>query len=175
MTEEQDKTTEAAESAEDTQAAETTAAEEAATDESTPQQDAQGEEASQTATATAKGEDAADQEAADAEQAADGDEVQVQEAKLPDVEGMPAAPTGGQIDILLDTTMPIEVRLGEVDLEVRELLRLSSGSIITLEKLAGEPLDLYLKGIRFATGQLVVAGDNLGVRIIEILSPGKKD
>ena len=46
---------------------------------------------------------------------------------------------------------------------------------MTVNKLVGEPLDLYLKGIRFATGQLVVAGDMLGVRIIDILPRRKAD
>ena len=103
------------------------------------------------------------------------DQNEVQQAKLPDVET--PAPTGqsGQIDILLDTTMPVEVRLGEVSMPVRDLLQLSPGSVITLDKMVGEPLDLYLKGVKFATGQLVVAGDALGVRITAILPRRKSD
>jgi flagellar motor switch protein FliN/FliY len=114
-------------------------------------------------------------EAADAPQGEADDVTEVAEAELP--QGVRPGPDvrGGQVDILLETTMPVEIRLGEVDLEVRDLLKVGPGSIVTVEKYVGEPLDLYLKGIRFATGQLVVANDMLGVRIIEILPRRKSD
>jgi flagellar motor switch protein FliN/FliY len=104
-----------------------------------------------------------------------GPQTEVAEAEMP--QGVKPGPDvrGGQVDILLDTTMPVEIRLGDVDLEVRDLLKIGPGSIVTVDKYVGEPLDLYLKGIRFATGQLVVAGDTLGVRIIEILPRRKSD
>lgn len=117
----------------------------------------------------------ADTQADTATAVADEDETEVQAVDLPDANETAVPATGGQIDILLDTTMPIEIRLGDVELEVRELLKLAPGSIITLEKRVGEPLDLYIKGIKFATGELVVAGDQLGVRIQEILTPNKKE
>ena len=103
------------------------------------------------------------------------DQNEVQQAKLPDVETSAPTSQSGQIDVLLDTTMPVEVRLGEVSMPVRDLLQLSPGSVITLDKMVGEPLDLYLKGVKFATGQLVVAGDALGVRITAILPRRKSD
>lgn len=121
--------------------------------------DAPAEEQAATATATEDPQD---------------DGTEVQSAELPPAAEGLAKAAGGQIDILLDTTMPIEVRLGEVQLEVRDLLKLTPGTVVALDKMAGEPLDLYLKGIRFAAGQLVVAGDQLGVRITEILPAGKQ-
>ena len=102
-------------------------------------------------------------------------QTEVKQAKLPDVQEPNPIAHDGQIDVLLDTTMPVEVRLGEVAMEVRDLIKLSPGSIITLDKMVGEPLDLYLKGVRFATGQLVVAGDALGVRLTQILPRRKTD
>jgi len=99
--------------------------------------------------------------------------VEVQEADLPEAApGPPAAAGGGQIDILLDTTLPVEVRLGQIETPARELLQLGPGSVLKLDKQVGEPVDLFLRGIRFATAQLVVVGDRLGVRIKEVLSPG---
>ena len=100
--------------------------------------------------------------------------VETQEAQLPEGKPGSAAP-GEQIDILLGTTMAVEVRLGDVDMEVRDLLQVGPGAIIALEKKIGEPLDLYLKGVRFATGQLVVSDDTLGVRITRILPRRKTD
>lgn len=110
-----------------------------------------------------------DTEASEAPEAPAEEAVGVSEVELPNVAEAPDPTGGGQIDILLDTSMPIEIRLGDVELEVRELLQLGPGSIVTLAKQAGEPLDLYLKGHRFATGQLVLVGESLGVRITEIL------
>lgn len=102
-------------------------------------------------------------------------QAEVYEAELPEAIETVAKARGGQIDVLLDTTMPVEVSLGSVELEVRELLQISPGSIITLDKQAGEPLDLYLKGVRFATAELVLADEKLGVRIREILPRRKSD
>ncbi|NBB95037.1 MAG: hypothetical protein GVY16_04780 [Planctomycetes bacterium] len=132
----------------------------------------QGEEAPE-AHAGAEAAEAAD--APDGNAATTDNATEVAEADLPHGVRPGADVRGGQVDILLDTTMPVEIRLGEVDLEVRDLLKVGPGSIVTVEKFVGEPLDLYLKGIRFATGQLVVANDMLGVRIIEILPRRKSD
>lgn len=69
--------------------------------------------------------------------------------------------------------MPVLAQLGQVEIAVRDLLQMGPGSVIQLDKKAGEPVDLYLRGVQFATGTLVVVGDQLGVRIKEILSaPG---
>jgi flagellar motor switch protein FliN len=111
------------------------------------------------------------EEAPQPDQASD-DSVDVQEAKLPEVAGGAAGEGTGQIDILLETLMPVQVQLAQTDLRVQELLQLSVGSVLKLDKRAGEPVDLFLRGVRFATGQLVVIEDRLGVRINKIMSPG---
>lgn len=110
-----------------------------------------------------------------AEQADAGQEpaVEVHEAQLPEAADTGARTGGGQIDILLDTSVPVLAQLGQVEIAVRDLLQMGPGSVIELDKKAGEPVDLFLRGVQFATGTLVVVGDQLGVRIKEILSgPG---
>jgi flagellar motor switch protein FliN/FliY len=97
--------------------------------------------------------------------------VDVQEAELPEVADTGARGPGGQVDILLDTTVPVSACLGQAEIEVRRLLNLGKGSVVTLDTPVGEPVDLYLRGIKFASGQLVVVGDRLGVRIQEIIPP----
>ena len=77
----------------------------------------------------------------------------------------------GQMDLLLDVTIKIQACLGEVETQIRQLLQLNTGSVITLDRQVGEPVDLYLRGTRFATGHLVVVGERLGVRIKEIVTP----
>lgn len=99
------------------------------------------------------------------------DTVDVQEAQIPEAADLPIGESSRSIDVLLDTEMPITVRLGKATLRVSELLQLSPGSVLKLEKNVGEPLDVYLQGNHFATGQLVVVGDQLGIRVKEILAP----
>ena len=110
------------------------------------------------------------QEAQQTDQASDL--VEVQEAQLPEVVDQGIADGSGQIDILLETLMPVQVQLAQTDLRVRELLQLSAGSVLKLDKRVGEPVDVFLRGVRFATGQLVVIEDRMGVRLNKILSPG---
>ncbi len=115
-------------------------------------------------------------ESADQAEAVDQAEgVEVNEAALPEVDGSDAKVGRGQIDILLDTPVPVEVRLGEAELPVGELLKLGEGAVVKLDKRVGEPVDLYIRGVKFATGQLVVVGEQLGVRIREILSASVPD
>jgi len=99
--------------------------------------------------------------------------TQVQEADLLEVEEARQGPGGGQIDILLDSPMSVSVCLGNARPAVRELLEMGPGSVLRLDRQVGEPIDLYLRGIRFATGHLVVVDDHLGVRINEILATGQ--
>lgn len=114
-------------------------------------------------------------EAPEAPEAAEAAEPgpQVQEADLPEVEDARQAPGGGQIDILLDSPMSVTVCLGQARPAVRDLLEMGPGSVLKLDRQVGEPIDLFLRGVRFATGHLVVVDDHLGVRIKEILATGQ--
>jgi len=111
------------------------------------------------------------QEAQAEQPAAQDGSVDVHEAELPEAQSDASAGAGtGQIDILLDSTMPIDVCLGRAEMTVGQLLQLGPGSVIKLDKLAGEPVELLLRNVQFATGTLVVVGDQLGVKIKEIVS-----
>jgi flagellar motor switch protein FliN/FliY len=104
------------------------------------------------------------------DQTKEGSEVEVSEAELSEATDSGDTSGGGQIDILLDTTVAVTAQLGEAQLEVRDLLQLGPGSVVQLSKKAGEPVDLHLRNVKFATGSLVVVGDQLGVRIKEIIA-----
>ena len=95
--------------------------------------------------------------------------VAVQEPVLSELSATATA-DGGPIDILLETAMPVSVRVGEIDVPVKQLLQWTPGTVISLNKTLGEPVDLYLRGVRFATGTLVVVNNQVGVRIKEILN-----
>ena len=90
-------------------------------------------------------------------------------------EEMQAAATteGGDnrnLDLILDVPLSVTVELGRVRMPVRELLALTSGSVIELAKLAGEPLDVLINGKPVARGEAVMVNENFGVRLTEIVS-----
>jgi flagellar motor switch protein FliN len=74
------------------------------------------------------------------------------------------------INMLLDLSLPVSVELGRTNMLVQEILRLGRGSVIQLERLAGEPIDIYVGNRRFAEGEVVVLGEQFGVRITRIIS-----
>lgn len=103
----------------------------------------------------------------------EGQATAVSETELPESPAVIVPGPGGQIEILLDALMSLSVTLGDAELPVRDLLALGPGSVLKLDRRKGEPVDIYLRGVKFATGYLVVVGEQLGVRIKEILSPAK--
>ena len=76
------------------------------------------------------------------------------------------------IDLLLDIPLEISVQLGRTKLPISELMSLSPGSVIDLDKLSGEPLDILLNNKLVARGEAVLVNDRYGVRIVEIISAG---
>ena len=82
-----------------------------------------------------------------------------------------AAVASGEVPLamLMDLTLPVSIELGRTSMTVQEILRLGRGSVIQLERLAGEPIDIYVGDRRFAEGEVVVLGEQFGVRIIRIV------
>lgn len=78
----------------------------------------------------------------------------------------------GSIDILLDVDIAVTVAIGQTEIPVRKLLQLRPGSVLKLDKSIDEPVDLFLKDTRFATGDIVVVDDQFAVRIKQILGLG---
>ena len=78
------------------------------------------------------------------------------------------------MEVLLDVPLEISVELGRVKMMVREVLDLGTGSIIEVDKAAGEPVDVMVNGRLVAKGEVVVIEDNFGVRITEILNPAER-
>ena len=80
-----------------------------------------------------------------------------------------AAPADLPLTSLYDLALPISIELGRTSMTVQEVLQLGRGSVIELDRLAGEPVDIYVGDRRFAEGEVVVLGENFGVRITRIL------
>lgn len=76
----------------------------------------------------------------------------------------------------IDLIMPVKltVELGRTRMTIKELLRLTQGSVVALEGLAGEPLDILINGYLIAQGEVVVVADKYGVRITDIITPSER-
>jgi flagellar motor switch protein FliN len=83
--------------------------------------------------------------------------------------GLPARPGGNAMDMLHGVEMDVTVELGRARMTVRELLSLTTGSAIELDRIAGSPADVLVNGRLIARGEVVVIDENFGVRITEIL------
>ncbi|PMP64359.1 MAG: flagellar motor switch protein FliN [Caldimicrobium thiodismutans] len=78
--------------------------------------------------------------------------------------------THPELDFILDIPLEISVEIGRTKMLIKDLLKLNQGSVIELEKFAGEPVEIYVNGKLMARGEVVVVNDRFGVRITEIIS-----
>jgi len=105
-------------------------------------------------------------------QAAAEEAVTVQRAQFGDLGGNGYDEESSRnVDMLLDVDLEVTVELDRKIVTVGELLKLGKGSIVELEKSAGEPLDIFVNGRKFAEGEVVVIDDKFGIRITQLLSP----
>jgi flagellar motor switch protein FliN/FliY len=82
----------------------------------------------------------------------------------------PTAPTGQEnLDLLLEISMPITVTIGKARIPLKKLLQLGPGAVLSLDKSIGQPVELYVQDIPFATADVVVVNDSFAVRIRELL------
>lgn len=104
--------------------------------------------------------------------AAGGDMAPAQFDEIPSSGGtIPAEGTAG-LSLLYDLPLPVSVELGRTRLPVQEILSLGRGSVVQLDRLAGEPVDLFVGDRKFAQGEVVVLGEQFGIRITRILAGG---
>jgi flagellar motor switch protein FliN len=85
----------------------------------------------------------------------------------------------GQIDndkmkVLENIEVNMSIEVGRTDISIRDLLRLSEGSVVELDRLAGEPLDILVNGTMIAKGEVVMVGERFGIRFSEIVDPEKR-
>lgn len=73
---------------------------------------------------------------------------------------------------VMELEVPVSIELGRTRMAVEEVLSLGRGSIVQLDRLVGQPVEVYVSDKPFATGEVVVMGEKFGVRIIRILEPG---
>ena len=83
---------------------------------------------------------------------------------------VPESSPSPSFDSLLDVSMPVTIEIGRAHLTVQEILQLGVGSIVQLDRIVGEPVDIYVSDRKFAQGEVVVVGEHFGVRITRVLS-----
>jgi len=88
--------------------------------------------------------------------------------------GAPMVKDPAALSMVYDLTVPVAIELGRTRMAVQDVLALGRGSVIQLDRLAGEPIDVFVGDRRFAEGEVVVVGEQFGVRITRILSTGQK-
>ncbi len=102
-------------------------------------------------------------------EAATDDKVQAQAVEFPAAEEGGGSGATSSLDILLDMDVAVTVAVGQTEISIQKLLKLSPGAVIKLDKSIAEPVDLYIKNAKFATGQVVVVEDKFAIKIKEIL------
>ncbi|AQG99911.1 flagellar motor switch protein FliN [Burkholderia sp. KK1] len=87
-----------------------------------------------------------------------------------------AAPpsTRNDIDMILDIPVQMTVELGRTKIAIRNLLQLAQGSVVELDGLAGEPMDVLVNGCLIAQGEVVVVNDKFGIRLTDIITPSER-
>ena len=86
----------------------------------------------------------------------------------------PVQVNDANIGLILDVPLQVSVELGRTKKTIKEVLELANGSIVELDKLAGEPVDINVNGKLLAKGEVVVIDENFGVRITDIVSPEER-
>ena len=100
--------------------------------------------------------------------------VPVQPAQFTPLATGPVPVNDANIGLILDVPLEITVELGRTRKSIKEVLELTNGSIIELDRLAGEPVDIMVNGKYLAKGEVVVIDENFGVRITDIASPAER-
>ena len=104
------------------------------------------------------------------------DDVQAAPMEEFDHVSQPSQGTGPapDMDVILDIPVTISMEVGNTQIPIRNLLQLNQGSVIELDRLAGEPLDVLVNGTLIAHGEVVMVNEKFGIRLTDVISPGER-
>lgn len=80
----------------------------------------------------------------------------------------------GRLDMILDIPVQLTVELGRTKIAIRNLLQLTQGSVVELDRLAGEPMDVLVNGCLIAQGEVVVVNEKFGIRLTDVIAPDER-
>ncbi len=86
----------------------------------------------------------------------------------------PAGPAGNDLNMILDIPVQLTVELGRTRIPIKNILQLAQGSVVELDALAGEPMDVLVNGFLIAQGEVVVVNDKFGIRLTDIVTPSER-
>ncbi|WP_339438370.1 flagellar motor switch protein FliN [Pseudomonas sp. EA_15y_Pfl1_P104] len=111
---------------------------------------------------------------ADAATAPAGNRLQMEEFGSMPKNNDPVTLDGPNLDVILDIPVSISMEVGSTEINIRNLLQLNQGSVIELDRLAGEPLDVLVNGTLIAHGEVVVVNEKFGIRLTDVISPSER-
>lgn len=105
----------------------------------------------------------------------EGQAGNAQQMDLDDFSGVGKGIEGSpDLDVILDIPVTISMEVGRTAITIRNLLQLNQGSVIELDRLAGEPLDVLVNGTLIAHGEVVVVNEKFGIRMTDVISPSER-
>lgn len=124
-------------------------------------------------------EDLADEWAAamaEADDVTESEDAEVETVEFDDVTdtGSKSSTLGPELDVILDIPVRISMEVGATQIPIRNLLQLNQGSVVELDRLAGEPLDVLVNGTLIAHGEVVMVNDKFGIRLTDVVSQSER-
>lgn len=102
-------------------------------------------------------------------------EVNPAPARFDNLSADPSRTAGDlNLEVILDVSVTLSLEVGRTRVPIRNLLQLNQGSVIELEREAGEPFDVYVNGTLIAHGEVVVVNERFGVRLTDVISPAER-
>ncbi len=98
-------------------------------------------------------------------------------ATFPDLEeadGIAGGDEDVNLDVILDVPVTLSMEIGRTKINIRNLLQLNQGSVVELDRYAGEPMDVLVNGTLIAHGEVVVVNDKFGIRLTDVISPSER-
>lgn len=114
---------------------------------------------------------------AEAEEGGETEEVDIDAINLQELNEEPStgvSVNNPELDVILDIPVSISMEVGSTSITIRNLLQLNQGSVIELDRLAGEPLDVLVNGTLIAHGEVVVVNEKFGIRMTDVISPAER-
>lgn len=101
---------------------------------------------------------------------------EAQTAEFGNLQADPNAESKSDInmDVILDVPVTLSMEVGRTRVPIRNLLQLNQGSVVELERVAGEPLDVFVNGTLIAHGEVVVVNEKFGIRLTDVISPSER-
>jgi flagellar motor switch protein FliN len=101
-------------------------------------------------------------------------DAEVNAVELDEFEAEAEAGPRPELELILDIPVSISMEVGRTSITIRNLLQLNQGSVIELDRLAGEPLDVLVNGTLIAHGEVVVVNEKFGIRMTDVISPSER-